>query len=280
MPLKAIQQFQIRLDTGTDEETKQALRAIREAGYDGIELCSFLITGLPVPIRIMARMAGMPLGRGGKLDWERLVMESGLKVIAIHEDIDSATRNIVSVTERAKTFGTDIVVIPGMHNYDYSNKQFVLVLAEKLNKAGKLFAERGIRMLYHNHNCELQKINGEYALRILLENTDPSYVNFEYDSYWAVETGCEPIGIMKMIGDRMKLYHINDRGYRPRGRTPAIVKSNGMELGYGNMDLVGLTETAKSYCVEAIILETQAGWVDKSSIKSLQLSAEFMNKYV
>jgi hypothetical protein len=53
-----------------------------------------------------------------------------------------------------------------------------------------------------------------------------------------------------------------------------------MELGYGAMDLVSLVNTAKELGVDAVILESHKNWVDKSAIKSFQLSAGFMNEYV
>jgi hypothetical protein len=79
----------------------------------------------------------------------------------------------------------------------------------------------------------------------------------------------------------MKLYHINDRGTRITGpaMTP-ILKSDSMELGYGNMNLVPLVQQAKSVGVKAVILESHRNWVDKSPVKSFQVSAAFMNEHV
>jgi hypothetical protein len=87
--------------------------------------------------------------------------------------------------------------------------------------------------------------------------------------------------MMKILGTRMKLYHINDRGTRITGAsiTP-ILKSDSMELGYGNMDLLSLVEQAKRVEVEAVVLETHRNWVEKSPIKSFQLSSDFMNTYI
>ena len=89
------------------------------------------------------------------------------------------------------------------------------------------------------------------------------------------------IALMKKLGDRLKLYHINDRGTRIEGpsMTPSL-KSDSMELGYGNMNLSELVEQALHVGVDAIILESHKNWVEKSPIKSLQLSAEFMNEKV
>ena len=46
------------------------------------------------------------------------------------------------------------------------------------------------------------------------------------------------------------------------------------------MNLEALVEQAKAAGVDAVILESHKNWVDKSPVKSIQLSAEFMKKYV
>ena len=53
-----------------------------------------------------------------------------------------------------------------------------------------------------------------------------------------------------------------------------------MELGYGNMNLEELVRQALSVQVDAVILESHKNWVEKSPIKSIQVSAAFLKKYV
>ena len=57
-----------------------------------------------------------------------------------------------------------------------------------------------------------------------------------------------------------------------------ILKSDSMELGYGNMNLEALTEQALAAGVDAVILESHKNWADKSPLKSIQLSAEFLKR--
>ena len=59
-----------------------------------------------------------------------------------------------------------------------------------------------------------------------------------------------------------------------------ILKSDSMELGYGNMDLVSMVEQAQKVKVDAVILESHKNWVDNSPLKSMELSAEFLKKYI
>ena len=182
--------------------------------------------------------------------------------------------------EEAGKFGTKYIVVTGMYRFDYSDRAAVSGLARDLNQAGKELGQGGIALLYHNHNCELRKVEkGMTAYRLLQEETDPEYVNFEFDSYWPAEAGADALALMRQLGDRMKLYHINDRGTRVTGpsMTP-ILKSDSMELGYGNMNLEALTEQALAAGVDAVILESHKNWADKSPLKSIQLSAEFLKR--
>lgn len=281
MTIRAIQQFQLRTLLGSENKARETLNLIEKAGYNGIELNGFMIKKMPMIVRVLTRMAGMPMGRSGNLDWKKLISESNLKVVSVHEDLGSILNRTQEIIEEAKSFGTDYIVLTGMHHFNYSDKKSVLELIDKLNLSGKLLSEGGINFLYHNHNCEFCKVeSGKTAYELIMQNTDPQYVNFEFDSYWATEAGVDALALMETLGERMKLYHINDRGSRITKPSSSILKSDSMELGYGNMNLTAMVETAKKYGVKAIILESHRNWIDKSPIKSFQVSAEFLKKHV
>lgn len=282
MAVKAVQQIMLGTVTKNEKQTKETLKAIKKAGYDGIELNGFMIRPTSFMVRMMTKMAGMPVGKGGNFDWKGMLDEAGLSVVSIHEDLGTIQREPEHVIEEAKKFATDKVVITGMYRFDYSDKSAVLKLTKDLSEAGAKLKEGGIQLLYHNHNCEFRKVEaGKTAYDLLIEETNPEYVNFELDSYWATEAGVSAIALMKQLRERLKLYHINDRGTRIEGpsMTP-ILKSDSMELGCGNMNLHELVEQALSVQVAAIILESHKNWVEKSPIKSLQVSAEFLNREV
>ena len=279
---KAVQQFMLGTVMNNEKKTRETLRAMKEAGYDGIELCGFMIHPMGMMVRLLTQAAGMPVGKGGNLDWHTLIKESGLQVVSLHLDLGTLERDVQAAAGEAKAFGTNYIVITGMYRFDYGSEAVVRELAERLNKVGKTLKEQGIELLYHNHNCELRKVNTKQtAYDILLEETDPSYVNFEFDSYWFAEGGADPLYWMRKLGSRMKLWHINDRGSRVSGvsMTP-ILKTDSMELGTGNMPLDALMEQAKEAGCEAVILESHRNWIEKSPVKSFQLSAKYLNERV
>ena len=264
--------------TGSESQARETLQRIKAAGYDGLELNRFMIHPSSLMVRLMTRAAGMPTGNGGKLDWHALLSESGLAVISLHADLGSLEREAEAVIAEAKSFGTKKVVITGMYRFDYGDETAVRELAERLNKAGETLRAQGIELLYHNHNVELLQVKpGLRAYEVLLDETDPAFVNFEFDSYWFTDGGADAKLWMKKLGSRMKLWHINDRGSRRSGpaMTP-ILKADSMELGTGNMDLDGLRAIAAENGVEAVVLESHKNWIDKDPVKSLELSAAWL----
>ncbi len=276
---KSIQQIMLGSVCGSEAQAKETLKRLKEAGYTGIELNRFMIHPSSLFVRLLTKAAGMPTGNTGKLNWRKLIEESGLSVTALHTDLGSLEKETDAVIEEAKNFGTDRIVITGMYRFDYSSEDQVKDLAKRLNETGKKLKENGLSLFYHNHNAELLKVDGRRsAYELLLEETDPDLVSFEFDSYWFTDGGADAKVWMKKLGKRMKLWHINDRGTRASesGMTP-ILKADSMELGTGNMDLDGLLEIALENGIEAVVLESHRHWIDKDPLKSAELSAQWLN---
>ena len=276
---KAVQQIMLGTVTGSEAQARETLRRIKAAGYDGLELNRFMIHPSSLMVRMMTRAAGMPTGNGGKLDWKALLRESGLEVVSLHADLGSLEREADAVIEEARSFGTDKLVITGMYRFDYGEESAVRELAQRLNRAGETLKAQGMELLYHNHNVELLQVKpGLRAYEILLGDTDQEYVNFEFDSYWFTDGGADAKAWMRKLGSRMKLWHVTDRGSRQKGpaMTP-ILKADSVELGTGNMDLDGLREIAVENGIQAAVLESHKNWIDKDPVKSLELSAKWLN---
>jgi sugar phosphate isomerase/epimerase len=278
----SIQQIMLGTVTGTEEAAASALARLRAAGYDQIELNNFQITPTPFVVRALTRAAGMPTGKGGKLDWARLVREAGLGVTSLHIDLGSLKNDPGAVAPRCHELGCGFAVVTGMYRFDYSDKEAVAGLARDLNECGEVLEAGGVSLLYHNHNCELLQVEpGVRAYDVLLDTCDERFVNFEFDSYWPSEAGADALAMMRSLGSRMRLWHIADRGTRASGpsMTP-ILKSDSVELGHGNIPLGALCEQALSAGVEAVVLESHRNWVDKSPLASAEASAEWLRTHL
>ena len=67
-----------------------------------------------------------------------------------------------------------------------------------------------MRFYYHNHYQEFQKFGDNYVYDIIMENTDPSLVFIEIDTYWVTRAGLDPIAVMEKYRDRLVLLHQKD----------------------------------------------------------------------
>ena len=274
-----VQQIMLGSVTSNEAQARATLQKIKAAGYDGLELNRFMIHPSSLMVRLLTRAAGMPTGNGGRLDWPGLIRDAGLSVASLGVDLGSLEREAETVAAEARSFGTDTVVITGMYRFDYGNESAVRELAQRLNKAGQSLKGEGLSLLYHNHNVELLRLpSGKRAYDVLIEETDRNYVNFEFDSYWFTDGGADAKDWMKKLGERMKLWHLTDRGSRQKGpaMTP-ICKADSLELGTGNMDLDGLWEIAAANGVQSVVLESHKNWIDKDPVKSLETSAKWLN---
>ncbi|WP_088830526.1 sugar phosphate isomerase/epimerase family protein [Paenibacillus tyrfis] len=92
----------------------------------------------------------------------------------------------------------------------FKNKQEVLECCQLLNRHGEAYKKGGLDFYYHNHFQEFQKFDGQYVLDIIVENTDKDLVKIEFDTYWAVRGGVDPITYLQKLGDRCDLVHQKD----------------------------------------------------------------------
>ena len=276
----AVQQIMIGSVCKDEKTTLNTLKRIKQIGYDGIELNLFMIEETPFIVRLLTKMAGMPVGKGANICWPDILKESGLKTTSLHADLGSLENRIDEVISRAQELDTNKIVITGMYRFDYSNYDDVKSLAKRLDKVGARLHESNLQLLYHNHNVEFLKVDNKYtAYEVILNDTDPDLVKIEFDSYWPTEAGVEIIPMMEQLSDRLVLYHINDRGTRLK-KVPItpILKSDSIELGYGNMPLKKILNLDCIKNVDAIILESHRNWVNNNPIDSMEKSVAFLRE--
>jgi sugar phosphate isomerase/epimerase len=102
---------------------------------------------------------------------------------------------------------------PGIGSYENT-----LATAETLNRLGKRSVSAGVGKIFgHNHWMEFETTYPDpktgtlkSAWQILVENTDPRYVTFEIDIFWAEDAGVDTAALLRRYGHRIELLHIKD----------------------------------------------------------------------
>ncbi len=84
--------------------------------------------------------------------------------------------------------------------------------AEAFNGFGETLQKAGLKYMYHNHDFEFTKIDGDKTIQdVLMQNTDPALVDFEMDMYWVTHGGGNIIDYLTRYPGRFKCCHIKDR---------------------------------------------------------------------
>lgn len=282
MMIYGIQQLQLGSILRNEDSAERALHELSAAGFHHIELDGFMIHKTPMIARALLTLSGMGIKRSQSLDWKSLLNKSSLSPISIHEDLKTLEENFFLVQEDIATYGPKYVVLTGLYRFPYDDEEEIGKLIVRLNRLGRKLKSEGVSFLYHNHSVEFQRLSPESTvLQMLLEGLNPDWVNFEFDSYWALDAGADPLSWMDKLGSRIKLYHICDRGCRKKGpyMTP-ILKADAIELGSGSMNIAAYAEKAIALGVDAIILEQHRNYAGKDPILSARVSADWLKKHL
>lgn len=273
-----IQQLQIGSILKNEKDTLNNLKLLKEKGFDYMELNGFMIRKNPFIVKMLTSLSGMPIKSSDKFNWEKLINDSKLDVLSIHEDINALESNLDLVISECRIFNSKYVVLTGNYKFDYNNEKNLLDLCQRLNKIGKSLKEKGISFLYHNHNVEFMRINDDsLGYDVLINNTNSNYVNFEFDSFWASVSGVDAISYMEKLGSRLKIHHICDNSNlsKKESITP-IIKMKACELGKGCLNLKEMVKFDIENHVDAIILEQHKNHIDNSPIKSALASLNYL----
>ena len=177
----------------------------------------------------------------------------------------------------------------------YTSVDHLLERCAYYNAMGKRLAEAGMKFVIHNHYHEFQKIDGKYVLDYILENTDPEYVAFEIDTFWAMRGGACPIEIIKKVGNRLIAVHQKDFSKTTDSPVNLLADDDGSvfisretfgkgsspkdfcEVGTGIMDIQAIIDAANEAGAEYIILEQDH--TQLTPMESIQISMESFKKY-
>ncbi len=240
------------------------LERVAAIGYDGIEGAAGI-----------ARRVGMSVPEmKGKLDELGLaaVAQGGVRLESDDEQIDS-------IISDARDIGCRYVV---QYWGPVESKEQLLGEAEFFNRVGRRCSEAGLTFCYHNHNHEFATFDGEYAMDILLANTDPEHVMAELDVAWVTYGGADPAEMIRKHAGRCPILHMKDLAEVPAGGATGNEGRGATkftEVGSGVVDIEGAVEAARECGVEWLSIE-QDRMRDLSPLESIKVSYENLKRIV
>ena len=200
-PPAGVQLFTVREALGRD--VRGALRSLREIGIVEAELF-----GLNGPDS--ATLFGLPVRElKGAFD------ENGIRVPISH--IGGNLDNTAAIADIAGALGLQAVCVALPSEFSGAggmvpakSRAQLDALAEKLNRAGREYRERGLTFGYHNHHIEFTRVDGVVPYDYLMSNTDPSLVKIELDVGWLATAGVDPVAYVRRHSGRVIACHLKD----------------------------------------------------------------------
>jgi sugar phosphate isomerase/epimerase len=230
------------------------LEQVAKVGYEGIEGGAGIArrTGLSVT-ELKGKMAAL-----------------GLEIVAHNVRLPSEQAEQDRSIGTTKEIGCRWII-------DYwgpvESKDQLLREAEMLDAFGARCRSEGLSFCYHNHNHEFARFDGQYALDILLANTDPQNVLLELDVMWATYGGADPAALIRRYAGRCPILHIKDVVEVPGGADTGNDRKSVQftEVGTGVVDLQAVADAARECGVHWCVVE-QDRMRDLAPMESIRVS--------
>ena len=221
----ALQMYTLRDDA--DKDFAGTIRKVAEIGYAAVELA----------------------GRGhlSVQELSGLLADNHLKVAGSHIGLEALESDLSKIIEENLALGNRHIVVPYLAEERRRTADDYKKLAGTLNEFGQTLQSSGLTLCYHNHDFEFKPLdNGQMGEDILLENTDPSLVKAEVDTYWVLKAGQDPVAFLKKHSGRVPLIHIKDMDPSDDSFAP---------VGTGRLPLDELVAIAPEVGAEYLIVE-------------------------
>ncbi len=156
-------------------------------------------------------------------EWRALLAETGLEVVAAHVGLETLENDLAAPLAFYRALGTRRLVVTALPRAPQSLARYHDG-ARRLNAVGKRLSDEGFALVYHNHSYEFELPEKGVAvcgMDLLLAETDPTLVRFEFDTFWLESVGRDAVGFIREHAGRVALIHAKDLRKRDREDVPA-----------------------------------------------------------
>ncbi len=176
------------------EDVARTLEQVARVGYREVEFAGYFGQ---TPARLRSLLDGL-----------------GLTAPSTHLPLDDLRDRLSQTLDIAETIGHRYLVVPSLGWWDRRSLDRYRRVADHLNRAGEGAKARGMRVAYHNHDFELEPMDGTLPYDVLLRATDPGLVFFEMDFYWMASGRADPLVYFQRHPGRFHLCHLKDMDSR------------------------------------------------------------------
>ena len=242
----SLQLYSLRAEIGVDYDA--VIKMVGEMGYTSVEAAGYDNGAF------YGRMAS---------EFRQDVENAGMRVLSSH-----TTKPLTEQELKSKDFSESLswwdgciaahkeagalyIVAPSMSVP--KTLEALQTYCDYYNEIGKRCKAAGLSFGYHNHSFEFVEIEGLKMYDYLLEHTQPEFVFFQMDVYWAVFAQQSPVEYFKKYPGRFEVLHIKDK--KELGQSGMV----GFDAIFNHADIAG---------VKYIIVEVESyNYTPQESVK-------------
>jgi sugar phosphate isomerase/epimerase len=150
------------------------------------------------------------------------------------------------VADRLATLGCPRVIVPWMAPDHRRTVVDVRRFAAAIASVAAPLADRGLRLGYHNHDFEFERLEGTTIWDVLLAELPPA-IELELDVYWLSVGDRDPVTEIRAARDRVRLLHMKDRSPGP--------EPHDAPAGTGILPFAAIVEAGRAAGIEWYIAE-------------------------
>lgn len=258
----AIQVYSVRNEATKDFEG--TMRSLKEMGFDGVEL------------------AGL-YGMESAVACKKVLDQIGLELVSAHVGFEFLEDD-AALDDYAAT-GMNFIAIPWMPAP--KDEEELKSCITQIRNAGERCKARGMQLLYHNHDFEFNKINGQYILDTYYQEIPADLLQTELDTCWVNVGGENPAQYVRKYTGRAPIVHLKDftgsktnNMYALIGTDTAKEESNGKfefrPVGFGKQDFPAILAAAEDAGADWVVVEQDSPALDKTPMECAKMSIDYL----
>ena len=261
----AVQVYSVR--DFAKEDMRGTLQKIKDMGYAGVEF---------------AGLYGLPAN-----EVKAMCAELGLVTVSAHVPFADMRKDCDKVLNYYAEVGCRYIVVPYLSEADRPGADGWEKTIADISEIGKKAHEKGLTLLYHNHDFEFIKIDGKYALDILYDTIPADYLQTEIDTCWVNVGGEDPASYVRKYAGRCPVVHLKDfHGEKSEDMYELIGIENKAPkrpgnfefrpVGSGIQNFPAIIDAALDAGAEWLVVEQDVATMGLTPLQSIEKSREYL----
>lgn len=232
-----------------EKDFEGTIAKVKEMGYEGVE------------------MAGL---YGLEPSFIRSVLDKvGIKAVSAHVPIDSLINDTEKTINDYVTIGCEYIAIPWVPE-EMRNGSGLDKMLKELERIGQACADKGVKLLYHNHEFEFEKVaDGSYMLDYMFANVPASLLEMEPDTCWVKFAGLDPGDYVRKYTGRCPIVHLKDYN----GSTREDIDFQ--PVGSGTQNMPEILQAALDAGAKWVIVEQDQS-LARPAMEAVAISREYL----